>query len=240
MLDRQGNITRLPADMAPKPAPLVGQDVLDDPKWAMTGQLWNWQCGFEQRLHEERRIAYPWDFDSSDPRYAASLREWIINTALAFHEERRELWDARRERNEAEEVVDTLHFTIAAAIRLGFTVRDLGCFEDVFEGASEMALRDDVLTWQDARLRYADEYHAAIVDFTASVHKHWKKHPALPNLEACLDGLRRVQRCNFAIASTIFPSAQAMFDQYASKVQVNHARQDGAVASRADYKAVTA
>jgi hypothetical protein len=241
MAPRSGILSLRPGTIPSSAPPLIiGHP--GDPAWQKSVSLWNWQLGFDGRLHEERGLAWPADFAASDERRGESLKEWILGATFAFLEELVELDESRAHALDHEdgarvELVDTLHFVLMAAQRTGMTVEQLGRFEDRFEEGLSRCRRDGVTEWKQAWRRYLPEYIMALRDLNGGLHKWWKAQPPQPNLEKAHAAIVKIHALNLAIASQAFPDAQAMFDVYAAKVQVNHARQDGTIASRSDYQA---
>lgn len=197
-------------------------------------RLWNAQQAFDERLHVERRVPLPRD----DPQNGDLMRSWICGMAFAFLEELDELREALVADNPDEETVDTLHFVLSLAEKLGLTPATLGRFEDRFEAARADAEDRGHADWRAAYHAVLPEYVHAIADLKGSHHKWWKNQPFDVDRDPPVAALRRIDHLNLLIASRVFRSAEAMYDRYMSKVEENHARQRGEVAERADYTAV--
>lgn len=222
-------ITRLPDDATP--APPTEYDAPAGP-WHISHTLWNSQQVFDTRLHHERRLRYPRDgVEAEDSR-----REWVLGQAFAFLEELGELLEAREQQNPDEETVDTLHFTLSLAEKLGMTPAELGRFEERFQAAHLAAEATGKDGWEAVLLHILPDYVMAVSDLKGAHHKWWKNQPERPDWTPQRDALRRIDHLNLMVASRVFASAEAMFGRYMTKVEENHARQRGEVAGRETYK----
>lgn len=199
--------------------------------WRMSHTLWNHQQAFDTRLHEERRLRYPRDAagDSVDE----SRREWVLGQSFALLEELGELLEAKENENPDEETVDTLHFVLSLAEKLGMTPADLGRFEDRFHAARDVAGDG---TWDEVLLAVLPDYVMAVSALKGAHFKWWKNQPTRPDWTPQREALRRIDHLNLMVASRVFDDAQAMFDAYVGKVAQNHARQQGLVAGRETYQ----
>lgn len=238
---RQGSISLLPAGQEPAPARIIVGHPGDE-SWQKTISIWNWQQGFDDKLHRERRLAYPWDFPDGSEERGKSTREWILNAGDCLLEELDEVADSRDvaigdDDDVRTETVDAVHFLYSLAAKLMLQPQDLGRFEDGFDAARQKLKADGVTDWKTAWRRYLPEYVKALAMLNGGNHKHWKTQPTVPDIQKAKAALLVIQDLNFRTACLAFPDAQAMFDKYAAKVQENHARQEGKVAARADYKA---
>lgn len=222
------------ADWTPRPPSL--HPVADDDPMAMSVRLWDMQQGFDERLHQERRLPYPRDH-AAGPERDQCAAYWTWGQCFAMLSELEELGDALTAENPDEETVDQLHFIMSLAEKLGMEPDDLGRFEDRFEVGCQAMSDGGLATWQEAYRQVLPQYVSALSRLVGFTFKWWKNQPQQLDREPHWDALRRIDHLNMCVASLVFTDAEAMYQYYVDKNQENHERQQGLVAARADYQA---